>query len=337
LPTRIIGVAYLLLSGLALAVLADRAFAQDLGTDNPRVVLVIRLAAIALPGYPLLLGLLAAASGRPPAARFNPLGLPFEAWWVSTVASLTWRELKRFFFHPLAYAILGVYLCFYGVVFGALFDSYAGPLGPAKLSIPATYHLTTGVFMWLVMAILCPGITMRLVAEEDKLGTLEMLLTAPVTEVQVVLSKFIGALGFYAFMIAVTFIYVIIAWAYSSEWDWGPVFTAYMGLLLAGGIFLSIGLFCSSLTNSQVLAFLFTAGPLVASVLLLPYFAGVASGNASFPDWVRGTLRHINIMHHQRELAQGVVSFSDLTFYVSTIVFFLFLAVRGVESHKWRR
>lgn len=334
--TRMIGVVYALVFGGVLAVVASRAFGTDFGTENMRVIYVIRLAVVVVPGYPLLLGLIAMATGSAPSQRFNPLGLPFEGWWFGTLSTLTWREVKRFFFHPLAYVILGVFLCFNGAVFRSLFDSYAGASGPVNLPVPASFHITTGVFSWLILAVLCPAITMRLVAEEDRLGTLEMLLTAPVTDIQVVLSKFIGAFSFYLFMIGVTGSYMLLMWAYSNEWDWGPVFTGYLGLALGGGIFISIGLFFSTMTKSQVLAFLFTVLPLLSLVLLVPFFAGMASGNADFPDWVRASLRHINVMHHQRELAQGIISWSNLTFYGSAITFFLFLSVRGVESHKWR-
>ena len=113
------------------------------------------------------------------------------------------------------------------------------------------------MLMWFTLAILCPAITMRLLAEEQRLGTLEMLLTAPVTDIQVVLSKFTGAMVFYLFMIATTASYQLIFKAYSTEWDWGPVLAAYLSLTLAGAVFISLGLVFSSLTKSQILAFVF--------------------------------------------------------------------------------
>jgi ABC-2 type transport system permease protein len=106
-------------------------------------------------------------------------------------------------------------------------------------------------------------------------------------------------------------------------------------LLLGGSVFMSLGLFFSSITKSQVLAFFFTMFPLFAAVYFFPYLADMASV-AQFDDWIRNTARHANILHHQKQMARGIVSSSNLVFFCTTTVFFLFLAVRGVESHRWR-
>ncbi|RMG10052.1 MAG: hypothetical protein D6731_18110, partial [Planctomycetota bacterium] len=333
--TRVLGLLYVLLGGGLLAFLSWRAFAQDFGTENPRVLWTIRVASVALPAYPLLLGLWALIRGRRPPDAVNPFLLPFEGWWFDALGVLAWRELKRYFFHPVAYVVLGVFLSINGVVIRAVLDSYAGFDQFRELSLPASYWITVHTLLWLSLAVLLPAITMRLLAEEDRAGTLEMLLTAPVTEVQVVLSKFLAAFAYTLFMVVMTAAYQFIVKAYSEEWDWGPVLGGYLGLALACGLFVAVGLFFSSITRSQILAYVYPAVVLLFVVVFVPWWAD-QTAVSDVAERARAFVRYINVLHHQREMAKGILSFSTLTFYVTSTAYFLFLAVRGLEAHKWR-
>jgi ABC-2 type transport system permease protein len=98
---------------------------------------------------------------------------------------------------------------------------------------------------------------------------------------------------------------------------------------------MSLGLFFSSITKSQVLAFIFTFFPLFAAIYFFPYLADMTAV-APMEDWIRNVARHVNLLDHQKQMARGIVSFSNLVFYATTTIFFLFLAVRGVESHRWK-
>jgi ABC-2 type transport system permease protein len=334
-PVRIIGGLCFALSTLILVLLVRRVSNQDFGTENTRVLFLIRAAAFLVPGYPALLGLVTLLTGRRPRYSLNPFGLPFEPWWYSTLGALTWRETKRFFFHPIAYVALGAFLAINGVLMRFILDYYAGASGTESFDLPASYWITSHPYLWVTLAILCPAITMRLLSEEQRLGTLEMLLTAPVTEIQVVLSKFLSAMLFFLIMILLTVGYQGVVASYATDWEWGPVLSAYLGLLLGGGIFMSLGLFFSSITKSQVLAFIFTFFPLFAAIYFFPYLADMTAV-APMEDWIRNVARHVNLLDHQKQMARGIVSFSNLVFYATTTIFFLFLAVRGVESHRWK-
>jgi ABC-2 type transport system permease protein len=191
--------------------------------------------------------------------------------------------------------------------------------------------------MWFI----CPALSMRLIAEEKRLGTFETLLTAPVTDLQVVLSKFLGVFVFFATMVATSLPYFIFLAQGSREWDWGPVLGAFLGITLLGGLYLAIGLFASSLTKDQVVAFM------IAMVLnILSFFVNAF---ASFTrdqsyDFLWGYLKlnpnkiaNFASVHTQfQDLTLGIVSTTPLIYFLSLIAFFLFLSVRGLETQKWR-
>lgn len=333
LGTRILGGVWAVVWAVAGVLLARRVFQLDFGAENPRVLTVIRAASVVVPAYPALLGLYVALTGRRPPVRFDPLRLPFQPWWYETLGALTWREVRRVFFHPVAYVVLFVFLLMNGFLFTLLLGAYAGPLSFGRdFELPASHFVTENGWLWMSLVLICPALTMRLLAEEQREGTLEMLLTAPVTDIQVVLSKFLGTLTYYLFMTSLTLAYLAILRQYAPEWDWGPVLGGYLGLVLGGALFLSIGVFTSSVTQSQIIAYLLAALPLVGVVLVVPQFQGAEM----LPAWGQAALRHVNVMQHQFEMATGVVQWKSLVFYVSSTVFFLFLAVRGVESRRWR-
>jgi ABC-2 type transport system permease protein len=331
--TRVIGGVWFAVFAACGFVVVRRVLDLDFGTENPRVLLLIRLAAFVVPGYPALLGLYALGTGRRPAQAYDPFELPLEGWWYATLATLTWRELKRFFFHPVLYVVFAVFLVFNGVLLQLVLAHYSDLQRAA--ADPASFYITTHTFMWLALVMLCPAITMRLLAEEQRLGTLEMLLTAPVTNLQVVLSKFVAAMAYFVAMIATTAAYQVILAQFTSEWEWGPVLLGYVGVVLGGCVFISIGLFFSSVTRSQILAYVLTLCVLFVMVLFVP-FAAQMNAFATVEEWIRAVARHVNVLHHQGEMARGLLSFTSLTFYCTTTIFFLFLAVRGVESHRWR-
>lgn len=329
--TRAVGAAWLVLGAFLAWFFGSEAFDSDLGTENVRLRAVVRAAAVLVPAYPGLLGLAALLTGRRPAPRWNVLSLPFEAWWYSTLGVMTWREIKGFFGRPVAYIVLFFWLAVNAFFFMALLDYYAGPDSWGKdFQDPPSLYVTGNFLIMFALAFLCPALTMRLLAEESSNGTLEMLLTSPVTDAQVALSKFLGALAFYASMLLAMGFYLAIIQQYATEWDWGPVFGGYLGLFLLGSFFLSIGLFTSSVTNNQIVAFILAVLP---NLILI--FIFLVQNVVPF-DWAKEVIRHVNVWELHQEYVKGVVHWRSLAFYLSSTVFFLFLAVRGVESHTWR-
>lgn len=328
---RVVGAIWLAFGAFLVWFFASQAFGSDLGTENVRLRSVIRAAAVLVPAYPALLGLAALLTGRRPDPRWNVLSLPLEAWWYSTLWTLTWREMKGFFGRPVAYIVIFFWLAVNGYFFLALLEYYGGPDSWGKdFQDPPSLYVTGNFVVMFALAFMCPALTMRLLAEESSNGSLEMLLTSPVTDAQVALSKFLGALSFYAAMLLGIAAYLLILRQYATEWDWGPVLGGYLGLLLLGAFFLSIGLFTSSVTDNQIVAFILAVLPNLFLVFIF-----LVQNVVPF-DWAKDVIRHVNVWDLHQEFVKGIVHWRALAFYLSSTIFFLFLAVRGVESHTWR-
>ncbi|MEZ6185388.1 MAG: ABC transporter permease [Planctomycetota bacterium] len=342
--TRAIGAVYVVLGLLGAWWLGSAAFGEgmDLAVENWRLKTLLRLIALALPLYPALLGAFAVATGREPGERtllevtglrapINPLGLPFHPRWWGLLNAIYLRELKATYTRPVAYFALFGFFFVSGLLFVALLEYYGGSdtLGQ-DFSRPASYFVTANWQLYLAMAFLCPAITMRLVAEERSAGSLENLLTTEVSHVQVTLGKYLGALSFFGGLMLANLVYMVVLRRYAGEWDWGPVLSAYLGLFLMGGLFLAIGLCTSAWASSQVVAFV-VAMPLILLLLLNGTLLNMAPG-----DSVEALVRHTNVTGLQQLFAKGVLELKAVVFYATSIWFFVFVAVRGVASHRWQ-
>jgi ABC-2 type transport system permease protein len=173
-----------------------------------------------------------------------------------------------------------------------------------------------------------PLITMRTYAEEKRTGTIELLLTSPLTDTQIVLGKFLGAAALYAVMLAVTWIHIGILFVYGNP-EWKPIVTGYLGLLLMGASFISIGLLISSLTRNQIVA-----GMVTFAVLLLLWTVNWMSESAG--PTMQKILSALSITERFDDFSKGVLSVSHLVYYVSFITFGLFLTAKSVDSERWR-
>lgn len=237
------------------------------------------------------------------------------------------RELRAYFVSPLAYGLLFFLLAFNGVVFALILAFLNDPLAPAGRPLDLFFGGT--FFFWLVLAATVPLLTMRLLAEERRSGTIEVLMTAPVTENQVVAGKYLAVLVFYLFLWLPTLVYPVIL-EQAGDIDWGLVASGYLGIFLLGALFLAAGLFASSLTSSQILA---AAGGFAAILGLLAL--SLLEALAGDPAW-REVFAHVSVLTHMEELARGVVDTRRLVFYASTTLFFLVLAARSLAAKKWR-
>lgn len=242
-------------------------------------------------------------------------------------ATLT-RELRAYFVSPLAYVILTFFLLVNGWVFYLIVSFLNDPMAPGSARPLDLFFGQTWLF-WLILIFVCPIITMRLVSEERKSGTLEMLMTAPVTEGQVVLGKFLAALAFYIFLWLPTLAYAGIL-AYYSEVDWGPVAAGYLGILGIGALFLAAGLLASALVANQIVAAIFA----FAILLLL---LGVAFLENLFSDpALKAVFGYLNLSTHMADFSKGIVDTRRLVYYVSGTAFCLFVASRALAVKKWR-
>lgn len=237
------------------------------------------------------------------------------------------RELRAYFFSPLAYVVLTLLLVVHGLVFWVIVSYLSDP----RVSVGAPLELFFGqtLFFWLVLLFVAPVLTMRLLSEERRSGSIEVLMTAPVTETQVVLGKYLAALCFYVFLWLPTLAYAGIV-AYYADVDWGPVAAGYLGTVGLGAVFLAAGIFASSLTRSQLVAAVLTFA------LLVPLFTFGLLENLFNNEGLKTAFSYLNIWRHMEDFGKGIVDTRALVYYLSATAFFLFLAARTLEIKKWR-
>jgi ABC-2 type transport system permease protein len=245
--------------------------------------------------------------------------------WLDGLAALTTRELKASFSSPVAWVVMTVYLALNGILFFSLIEHYTKATAPP---VAGSYHLFQ--FSMFLITFLCPALSMPLFAAEKQRGTLESLLTAPVTEAQVVLAKFLGVLCFYLTMLASSAAYLV-ALGVSGNWEPGPLAASLLGLCLIGALFLAFGALCSALTRSQLVAFIGGFG----FDLALVYGVGLLERYLE-PSWALELTRHIGAQRHFQELCRGVVKSPTLAFYLSAVLLLLFLTTRSLQSRSWR-
>jgi len=237
----------------------------------------------------------------------------------NTVAIMQ-RELLALFFSPIGYIVIAGFLLLTGIIV-LVTDSF----GPGK---PATLREVFD-FTPYVLAIIAPAITMRAISEEYRNGTIETLMTAPVSDAQMVVGKFLAAVVFYALMLAATLIYLILMQLFGRP-DLGASLSSYLGLLLLGGAFLGFGLFTSSLTSNQIIAWMVGAVPLMLFVWFAAYIVGQVQGV------LREALQRINVMRHLDQFNRGLVTSESVVLLLGLAALFVFLAIKVVESRRWR-
>jgi ABC-2 type transport system permease protein len=227
------------------------------------------------------------------------------------------KELRSYFTSAIAYVVFAMFLVLAGYFFSAilLITKQASFMG-------AAYNIV------ITLLFLIPLITMRLFAEERKLGTLEILLTKPVKDFEVVLGKFFAALSFLILMYATTGIYVYILSKYGNP-DLGPIWSSYLGLLLVGASFLALGIFASTLTENQIIAAVISF-----ALILLLWIMNWISGQLGTRQ--EGLLSYLSLSSRFDDFIRGVIDLKSVVFYLSFIVFWLFLTVKSIEVRKWK-
>jgi len=235
------------------------------------------------------------------------------------------RELRAYFFAPLAYVVLFFFLAVTGVVFINLVGSLVDPRVMAPDPALSYFFRSS----WLLLILLAPVLTMRLISEELKSGSIEILMTAPITEGQVVAGKYLAAFTFYASLWLPTLVYAILI-ARQSEVDWGPVAAGYLGILGIGALLLAVGTFASSMTRSQLVAAMVGVA-LVFLLFLVGMFEELITN-----EGMKQALGYVNLWNHIDEFSRGIVDTRHLAYYGTGVLFFLFLATRALEDKKWR-
>lgn len=246
------------------------------------------------------------------------------------------KEMRLYFSSPVAYVVGTFFLLISGWFFSQILFIYslqsmqsmmnpmmAGNLNPTEAIMRPLFSNMSVVLLFFI-----PMLTMRLFAEEKKSGTIELLLTYPVRDGEVLLGKFLAALALYAVLLILTLLYPALI-AYFARVEWGAILTGYLGMLLLGATFLAVGVFISSLTENQIVAGFSTFG-----VLLAFWIIGWGADSAS--GLLRNVLQYVSILDHMESFGKGVIDTKDLVYYVSAIALALFLTLRSLETKRWK-
>lgn len=231
------------------------------------------------------------------------------------------RELMSLFYSPVGYVVMGLYALVSAMVFFLTFDS----------GEPATLRPTLSFIVWTLI-FLAPAISMRLISEEFRSGAIESLMTAPVSDVQVVCGKWLGAMAFYGLVVLLAVGVLVGILFANARPDIGPIIAQLIGLALVGGLYLSIGVAASATTSSQVIAFLLT----VFVISLLTFGMLQLASVSFFPPWLQQVFFYMKVDTHFEEFNKGVIDTGAIMYFVSTAAMFLFMAVKLLESRRWR-
>ncbi|OGK78172.1 MAG: ABC transporter permease [Candidatus Rokubacteria bacterium GWC2_70_16] len=246
------------------------------------------------------------------------------------------KEMRLYFGSPVAYVVGTFFLVISGWFFSQILFFYNMSSMQAAMqpqmgqSLNPTEAILRPLFsnMSVVLLFFMPMVTMRLFAEEKRSGTIELLLTYPVRDGEVLLGKFLAAGALYVLLLALTLLYPGMV-GYFARVEWGAVLTGYLGLLLLGGTFLSVGLLLSSMTENQIVAGFATFGILLA-LWVVGWGADFAGGT------LRTVLQYVAITDHMDSFSKGVLDTKDVVYYLTAMAFALFLALRSLEAKRWK-
>ncbi|MEX0761035.1 MAG: ABC transporter permease [Dehalococcoidia bacterium] len=253
---------------------------------------------------------------------------------MSNVSIIALKEIRTYFASPMAYVVAAAFLAITGFFFVAsVSDAFS------EASIRG--FLAGAIFFMIFMA---PALTMRLLAEEQKLGTLELLLTSPLREVEIVFGKFLASFTMVLIMAAVSLYFVLVLFIYGVP-DIGPILTGYLGLMLYAGAALSVGLFASALSPNQIVGLVVGAG-ILTTLTIIDFISNRLSGiaaevlngfqlGASFSVFDLDSFG-VAESGHFADFARGIISVPDISYYLSLTVVFLFLTVVVLEIRRWR-
>jgi len=250
------------------------------------------------------------------------------------------KEMNAYFRSPIAYIVLAVFAVIFGFFFYSILSmfmrqsltaaQYAQMYGGQMPNLNVNEMVIRPLLMnvSVVCLFLVPMITMRLFAEEKKTGTIELLMTSPLTDMQIILGKFLASVMLYGTLLLLTFVYVLVLFRYGNP-DWKPLIAGYLGLLLLGGCFLAMGLMLSTVTRNQLIA-----GSLTFGLFLMLWVIDWASDYST--SGLGQIANYLSLTTHIENFSKGVIDLKDTVYYLSVIGLSLFLTARSVDSVRWR-
>ena len=256
---------------------------------------------------------------------------------MRNILAIAHKELKSYFSGPIAYIAIGMWALLYGYFFVAILQFFVrqsmqmnqmGMQGPQSMNVNQQLIRPLVQNVTILVLFLMPMVTMRTYSEEKRSGTIELLLTSPLSDFQIIMGKFLGAMALYLVMLAVSLIHIAILFIYGHP-EWKPILTAYLGLVLLGGCFISLGLFISSLTKNQIVAGIVT----FAVFLFLWIITWIGSFSGPTVDKLT---TYLSIIDHLDDFGKGVIDTTHVIYYLSFMTFGLFLTAKSVDSERWR-
>ena len=227
------------------------------------------------------------------------------------------RELKSFFDSPMAYVFLIVFALLNGWFFTTTFFLYK------QSDLRTLFNIVPLVYLFFI-----PGVTMGLISREKGLGTIEIISTLPIEDRDIVLGKYLSAVALIGIALLSTLLHFITLSTFGNSIDYGAVFTGYLGLILVGSVYASIGVFSSAVTDNQVISFIIG----IAIIFVFWLFDKVL---IFMPDFLAGTIQYLSVEFHLSNISRGVIDTRNIIYFSSVIGFFLFLTTRLVESRRW--
>lgn len=246
------------------------------------------------------------------------------------------KEVASYFSSPIAYIVITIFLLISGYLFysGFAFFSLISLRSMGNPAILGKLNINEGVIkplygnMSIILLLMMPLLTMKLFSEEKKSGTIELLLTYPIKDLEAILGKFFACLSLLFSMLLSTALYPLLLILFAKP-EIGPILSIYLGLFLMGTAFISLGILASSLTENQIIAATITFGTL--------FFLFLIGWASSFVGSLFGKiLEHLSIMNHFTNFSKGIIDTKDIIFYINFTIFSLFLTSRSLESKKWR-
>ena len=253
---------------------------------------------------------------------------------LRNIQAISAKELRAYFTSPIAWVLMGLFAALFGFFYYVYLEAFVRESMGGQFGQQQPVNINQSMIRGLlgnatvVILFLLPMVTMRSYAEEKKSGTIELLLTSPLKDIEIVLGKFFGAMVMYAGLLGVAALYMSILFIWGNP-AFPAVLSGFIGLLLLGGGFIAMGLFISSLTNNQMVA-----GTATFVLFLMLWIVGWAAENVG--PTLGSVLRYLSIIEHFDDFGKGVIDTKHIIFYLSFILAGLFLATKSVDSERWR-
>jgi ABC-2 type transport system permease protein len=257
---------------------------------------------------------------------------------MRNIAEIFKREARHYYTSPIAYVVIVIFTAVFGFLYFRNLTYFSqlsyqlmqNPYYPQRVDLVMAVFAPLFSSNSIIFLLVIPPLSMRLFAEEKKSGTIELMFTYPVKDIQMVLGKWLASLTILLVMLALTVPGVFMAFKFAGSWEWGPVLSGYLGMFLMGVSFLSLGILISALSENQIVALIISYGALLAF-----WFLGWAIDPSSGKK-MADVLTEFSIIQHLDNFIKGVIDTRDVVYYVLFIFTCVFLTARVLESKRWR-